>query len=115
VGLEAQAALQNRAVELAVLGEDVARAAADFTADGDAAVAGAHAAAADDDVFHRHVDAAAVGVAAGLQRDAVVAGLEQAVFDQHAAARLGIAAVVIRSLRTDGHTAHGDVGGKRRM
>ena len=59
--------------------------------------------------------AAAVGVAARLQGDAVVAGVEETVLDEHVAARLGIAAVVVRAVRDDFDPAHGDVRAERRM
>jgi hypothetical protein len=57
------------------------------------------------DVLHRHVHAPPIVVAAGLQRDAVVAGVERAAFDQHVAARLGIAAVVVRPMAVDDDAA----------
>ena len=46
-------------------------------------------------------DAPAIGVAAGLDRDAVVAGVEDAVLDEHVAAGFGIAAVVVGAVRVD--------------
>ena len=78
----------------------------------DAAVAVLHRAVADDDVLDRHVEAAAVVVAAGLDRDAVVAGVERAVLDEHVAARLGIAAVVVRAVAVDRDVADGHVRGR---
>src|SRR5215213_10332754 len=88
VVLEAQRVVEIRAVHRAVLGEEEADAARDFAADGDAAVAVLHPAAADDDVLRRDVQASAVGVAARLDGDAVVACVEGAVFDEHVFARL---------------------------
>ena len=81
----------------------------------DAAVAVLHRAVADDDVLDRHVHAPAVVVAAGLERDAVVAGVEGAALDQHVAARLRIAAVVVRAVAADRHVAHRDVLAEDRM
>ena len=63
----------------------------------------------------RHVDAPPVGVAPGLDRDAVVAGVEVAAFDQHVAARLRITAVVVRTVRLDPYAAHGDVRAQHRI
>src|ERR1044071_1143315 len=63
VVLEAQRVVEVRAVHRAVFGEEVADAARDFAADGDAAVAVLHLAAADDDVLCRDCEAASVGVA----------------------------------------------------
>ena len=59
--------------------------------------------------------AAAVVVAARLDRDAVVAGVERAALDQHVAARLGIAAVVVRPVAADRDVAHRDVLAQHRM
>ena len=56
------------------------------------------------------VEASAVGVAAGLDRDAIVARVEGAIFDEHVAARLGVAAVVVGAVALDVDSAHGDVG-----
>ena len=58
VVLEAQRAVEPRAVHAALLGEDVARAAGDLAADGHAAVAVLHLAVADDDVLDRRVQRA---------------------------------------------------------
>ena len=62
VGLQPQHAVEVRTVHPAVFGEDVAHAAGDLAADGDAAVAVLHLAVADDDVLARHVDAPAVAL-----------------------------------------------------
>ena len=51
----------------------------------------------------------------GLDRDAVVAGVERAVLDQHVAARLGIAAVVVRAVAADRYAADGDVLAEHRV
>ena len=61
------------------------------------------------------VDAAAVVVAAGLDGDAVVAGVENAILDQHVAARFRIAAVVVGAVAEDIHAADGDVGAENRI
>src|SRR4029079_1102978 len=101
VGLEPQHAIEARAVHAALLREDVPRAAGDLAADDDAAVPVAHVAVADDDVLDRRVQPPSVVVAAGLERDAVVAGVERALLDQHVAARFGVAAVVVGAVAVD--------------
>ena len=50
---------------------------------------------ADDDVFTRNVCLTPVAIAPGFYGDAVIAGVEQVVFNQHIAAAFGIDAVVI--------------------
>src|SRR5690606_1964015 len=109
VGLEAQAALQVRAVHAAVLGEDVPRATRDLAADGHAAVTVLHVAVAYDHVLDGGGEPPAILVASRLQRDAVVPRVEVAVLDEHVAARLRIAAVVVRSVALDANSANGDV------
>src|ERR1039458_1021980 len=69
----------------------------------------------DDQIYRRHSDAAAIGIATGFDGDAIVAGVEQAIFNQHVAAAFRVAAVVVRAVRNDVHTAHRDVGAKHRM
>src|ERR1044071_3014382 len=110
VVLGAQRVVEVGAVERTVFGEEEPDAAGDFAADGDAAVAVLHAAAADDDVLRGDVQTPAVGVAAGLDGDAVVARVEGAVFDEHVLARLGVAAVVVLAVALDVDPADGDVG-----
>ena len=112
VALEAERAVEVGAVHGAIFDEDVAAAAGDFATDDHAAVAVFHGAAAHDDVFRGHVDAAAVAVAAGFDRDAIVAGVEDAVFDEDVAARFRITSVVVGAVGIDRETAHGDVSGK---
>src|SRR6187399_2247266 len=74
-----------------------------------------HGAVANDDVFDRDVDAPAIIVAAGLQRDAVIAGIERTTFDEDVAARLGIAAVVVRTVTADAHVANRDAAAQDRV
>jgi len=45
-----------------------------------------HAAAANYHIVHRRIDAAPVLIPSGLQGDAIIAGLEDAVLDEHIAA-----------------------------
>src|SRR5581483_5853723 len=109
VRFEAQRAFQVRAVHPAVLDKHVAHAARHLAAHHDAAVPILHRAVADDYVFSGRGDAAAVVVAPGLDRDAIVARVKDAVLDQHVAARFRVAAVVVRAVADDGDAAHGDV------
>src|SRR5215213_5823828 len=115
VRLEAQRAVEVRAVHLAVLDEDVAAVARNLAADDDAAVAVLHRAVADDDVLRRDADPAAVVVAARLDGDAVVSRVEDAVLDQNVLRRLRVAAVVVRAVAADVEAADGDVLGERRV
>ena len=74
-----------------------------------------HSAVADDDILGRSSETPAVGVAAGFDRDAIVTGIEVAALDEHVAAGLGVAAVVVRSMRLDAHVAHRHVAGENGM
>src|ERR1043166_5373527 len=103
-----------RAVHFAVLGEDIANAAGIFAAQHHAAVAVHHHAIANDQIFRRHIDPASVGVLAGFDRDAIVAGVEDTFFDQHIATAFGITAIVVGPVAVDFDAAHDDVGGELR-
>ena len=105
-GLDADDAIQIRAVHAAVLDVEVAVAAGDFAAYHHASVAVLHQAVAHDDVFAGDVPAASVLIAAGLDGDAVVARVEGAVFDEHILARLGVAAVAIGTAVVDVDAFH---------
>ena len=52
----------------------------------------------------------AIAVAAGLDGDAVVAGVEEAVLDQDVVAVFGVTAVVVVAVGVDGDAAGGEVG-----
>ncbi len=52
---------------------------------------------------------ASVAVASALDGDAVVAGVEEAVLDEHVLARLGVAAVAVGAVVLDVHAAHGEI------
>ena len=67
---------------MTVLGEDVAHSGGNLAAYGDAAVTVFHLTAANYEVFGRHGHAPPVVVAAGFDRNAIVARCEHAVFDQ---------------------------------
>ena len=84
IGLEAQGVVQSGAVEGVVVCEQVLDAAAHLAAAGDAAVAVCEGVVADDEVLGGMTSFAqltAIAVAAGLDGDAVVAGVEEAVLD----------------------------------
>src|SRR5262249_44029010 len=110
IGFDAQGPVQARAVHAAAFRENVAGASGYFAADGHAAVAVFHRAVPDDHVFHSNADTTAVVVAPRLQRDAIVAGIEGAPFDEHVAARFRIASIIVRPVSHDGHVTHGDIG-----
>src|SRR5262245_5762933 len=109
--------VELRAVELTVFSEYVADPGGGFAADRDGAMSVFHVAAANYDVLRRHPDTAAVGIASGFDRDAVVTGVEEAVLDEHVAARFGIAAVSVRAARKhlDVEPSDGNVRAQHRM
>jgi len=79
VRFDAQDSVLVGALQPAVFGEDIADTAGDFAADGDGSVAVLHGAIANDDVLAGCGNAAAVAIAARLDGDAVVAGIEEAI------------------------------------
>ncbi len=81
VGLYAYHSLKAGTVHLVVLGEHVAASAGNLTADNHTAVSILHLAVADDDVLARLVPQSSVVVSSALYGNAVVAGVEEAVFD----------------------------------
>ncbi len=110
VGLEAQDLLEVGAVVQVVRGEDIAHAAGALTAAGHAAVAVGKVAVADDEVLAGLAADLAAGIAvavlAGLDGDAVVAGVEAAVLDDHIAGGFGIDAVIVGAVGIDVQAAH---------
>ena len=72
-----------------------AHAAGHLAADGEAAVRVINRAALDQHVLGRHADAPAGGVLAGLDADAIVAGVERAAADDGAAAGFEIQRVAV--------------------
>ena len=106
IRLQAQRAVQVRAVHPAVLGEDVPHPARHLAADGHSAVPVLHRAAAHDHVLGGLVQPPSVAVAPALDRDAVVARVELAAFNQHVHARLGVAPVVVRPVRPHLYVPH---------
>ena len=115
VGFQAQGAHQVGAAHFAVFHEHVAAAAGNFAADGGAGVAVPHGAIANDEVHRGNAHPAAVVVAAGFDCDAVIAGVEQALLDQHVPAAFGVAAVVIGAVGRDVDPPYGDIGAEQRM
>src|SRR5690606_24773837 len=115
IRLDADAAEQVRAAHRALLGENVGGTAGDLAADDDAAVTGPHRAARDHDVAARHADTAAVGVAAGLDGDTVVARVEHAILDQDVIAGFRVAAVGVGPVTVDRHSAHRDAFAENRV
>src|SRR6476660_8658558 len=104
-----------RAIHFAILDKYAPNAAGYFASDGHAAVSVAHLATAHDDVLARPCNPASICVAAALDRNAVVAGIEKAVVDQNIGARFGIASVVVRSEARYVHITNSDVLAKRRV
>src|SRR5450756_985120 len=115
VVLEAQHAVQVRAVHLAILREHVADVAGAFAAHGDTTVAVLHDAVLHDEVLAGRGHSTAIGVAPALDGDAIVAGIEGAAVDQYVDARFGVAAIVVGTVAGDGHVAHRDVLAEHRV
>ena len=109
VGLDAEDALQVRGVHHAVLGVYILASARDLRADDHAAMSIFHLAIADDDVLARLIPETTVIISAALDGDAVVAGMEYAVLDEHVLACLWVAAVAVRSFIPYGYAIHGYV------
>src|SRR5262249_47540992 len=83
VALQPESPIELRTVHPAAIDEDVARTAGNFAADGHAAVSILHDAVTDDDILYRRCKPPAIVVAAGLERDAIIAGVERTFFDQN--------------------------------
>ena len=103
-------ALQLRRVHHAVMCKDILAAAGYLRADDHTTVTVFHLAMADDDVLRWHIPFPAVTVAAALDGDTVVAGIEEAVFDEYAIAALGVAAITVGAIIDHLHSADCDVG-----
>src|SRR6266571_868293 len=97
--LETQSDVEIGAVHVTVFREDVTHSGGNFAANGDAAVPVFHLTAANDEVFGWHGHTSSVVVATGFNRNAIIAGGEDAFFDQNIATRFGIAPVSIWSAR----------------
>ena len=69
-----------------------------------------HLAVADDDVLRWHVTLTTVAVTSALDGDTVVAGVEEAVFYQHAVAALWVAAVAVRAVVNHFYTTNSNIG-----
>src|SRR6266540_4066331 len=90
VVLKAKRTVEIGAVHLAILYENISYSAGAFAPEYHSAVAVFHNAVPDDHVFGRHVDAATIGIATGLDRDTIVACVERGAFRKNIAARFRI-------------------------
>ena len=104
-----------RTAHLAVLDEHIPDPARDLTADRNSAVPILHDAIANHDIATRHVHPPAVLVPAGLDRNAIVAGAENAVADQHIVATFRIATIVVGAVAVNFHVAYGHIPAKNRI
>src|SRR5690606_3692303 len=111
----AQSMIEIRAVQAAILDEQVAHAARNLASDGDAAVTIFHSAPPNDDVLARHFEPPPIGVSPRFDRDAVIARIEEAILDQDIGTRFGLATIIVRPVTDDLHPAHSDVRAKDRM
>ena len=109
VGLDAHHAVETGAVHLVVLGKHVAASARDFTADDHTSVSVLHLAVAYDDVLAGFVPESSVHVASALDGDAVVAGVEVAVLNEHTVTRFGVTSVAVGAVVVDVYASHGHV------
>lgn len=78
-------------------------------------VPSSHLAAANNDVLTGHANSPSIGIAAGLDGDAVVAGIEKAVFDQHITTRFEVATVGVGTEALQVHATHRDVFTQHRI
>src|SRR5580658_6349827 len=98
VGLDADAALQVGAAHHVVVGKYIAHTTGNFASHDDTAMARLHLTIANDDVLGRHTQPPSVIVAAGLDGDAVIAGIENTVLDEHVPAAFRVTTVGIGTL-----------------
>src|SRR5579884_2877889 len=99
----------------AVVDKHISYATRNLTADRDATVSIFHRAIFDDDVLARHVHPPSVLVSSGFDGDAIVPCAERAVRDEHIAATLWIAAVVIWPVAVYIHVSHSYVLAQHRI
>src|SRR3989338_6345364 len=83
IRLEPQCAFKVVTVHDTVLGKHVPDAARDLASEDDTPVPFFHIAALDHDIFARYVDAPAVRIPPRFDRNAIIARIEEAVFDQN--------------------------------
>ncbi|KAK0349003.1 hypothetical protein LTR94_034939, partial [Friedmanniomyces endolithicus] len=89
--------------------EDIAHAAGQLAADGNAGMAILHQAMADDDILTGLAQSPPVRIARRLDGDAIVARVEHALFDQYAVAGFRVDPVIVRPMAGAGDAAEGDV------
>ena len=109
VGLDAQYTLQLGGVHHTVVGIDILTATTDLAANHHATVTILHLTVADDNVLRRHITLTSITVTAALDGDAVIAGVEETILDQHAVTKLGIAAVTIRTVVDHLHPTNSNI------
>ncbi len=108
VGLDAQYALEIGRVHHAILGEDILTASGNLRSDDHGPMSVLHLAVADDDISGGFLPKTAVVVASALDGDAVVTGVERAVFDDNVLAGFRIAAVAVGPFVPYLHIVDGD-------
>ncbi len=115
VVFEPQSLIQVRAAHHAIVHINVAHPGRNLAPERHPAVSRLHHAFADYDVFRRHRHPPALFVPSALDRDAIVAGIEFAAFDQNILAGFRIAPVVIRAMTRNLHIAHRHIRAQHRM
>lgn len=108
-GLNADNTVEVGAVHFTILYIEVLVTARNFATDDNATVTVIHLAVAHDDVLAGNSPRTTVTVAAALDSDAVVARVEDAVFDNHAVAGLGVATVTVGTAIDKMHAANDKV------
>jgi len=108
VGLDAQHTLEIGRVHHAILGEDILTASGNLRSDDNGPMSVLHLAVADDDISGGFLPESAVVVASALDGNAVVTGVERAVFDDNVLAGFRIAAVAVGPFVPYLHIVDGD-------
>lgn len=114
IGLEADGAIEIGTAHHTVFDKNIACTAGNLAAHDHAAMAFAHAAIADDDIFGGRCETTAVGIAGRFDGDAIVTGVKEGVLDQNVPARFRITTIIIGAVAAYRETAHRDVGAEDR-
>ena len=74
-----------------------------------------HLAVANDDILTGFSPESTIVVSSALDGYTVISGIEETVFDEHTVARLGVAAVSIRTVIVDMYASYGHVFAEQRV
>ena len=115
VRFDTQPALEVGAAHLTSADVYVLDSPRDLASDGDSTMTVLHTTVLDDDVFAGNVNAATVFVSSRFNRNAVIAGTENAAGNQDIAAGLRVAPVVVGPVTVNIDISHGDVFTEHRI